>query len=164
MNGLIGGTIRHYHILEQIGQGGMSSVFRASDARDQRRVAIRVLSPYLAHDPQFHARFEREIQLLRRLDHPNIIPILDFGEADGLAYIVMPYYGTGTLHQRLQHGPVDPVEGGRIIGEIAAALTCAQKGGVITATSNRPTSCAMARAMRYSRGSVSPALRTPLIL
>ena len=107
MLGLIGKTLGSYHILEQIGQGGMSSVFKALDLRDQRQVAVKVLSPYIAHEQHFRARFEREVKLLRRLQHSNIVPILDFGEAEGLAYIVMPYIETGTLQDRLQDGPLD---------------------------------------------------------
>ena len=63
MNGLIGRTIGHTHLLEQIGQGGMSSVFLPSDLRDQGRVAIKVLSPCLANEPQFHARFASDRSL-----------------------------------------------------------------------------------------------------
>ncbi len=130
MHGLVGRTIGRYHILEEVGQGGMSSVFRAVELTTNRTVAIKVISPYLANEPQFQARFEREIRLLRRLQHPNIIPILDFGEADGLAYIVMPFIATGTLHERLQQGPLDPVQGGRIIDQIASALTlCPRRRG-----------------------------------
>ncbi len=131
MLGLVGRTIGRYHIVEQVGQGGMSSVFRAVETTTSRTVAIKIISPYLANEPQFKARFEREIRLLRRLQHPNIIPILDFGEAEGLAFIVMPFIATGTLHERLQNGPLDPVQGGRIIDQIASALTCAHEDGVI---------------------------------
>jgi serine/threonine-protein kinase len=131
LNGLIGRTISHYHILEQIGQGGMSSVFRATDLLDGRTVAIKILSPYIAHEERFQARFDREIKLLRRLQHPNIIPILDFGEAEGLAFIVMPHVGSGTLLDRLNQGPLDPRQGGRIIDQVASALTLAHQNGVI---------------------------------
>ncbi|HKY84887.1 MAG TPA: protein kinase [Anaerolineales bacterium] len=131
MLGLIGKTFSHYHILDQIGQGGMSSVFRAVDLKDQRAVAVKVLSPYIAAEPRFQARFQREIKLLHRMQHPNIMPILDFGEVDGLAYIVMPYIGSGTLQERLARGPLDPKEGARIVAQLAAALDCAHQNGVI---------------------------------
>jgi len=131
VNGLIDRTISRYHILEQIGQGGMSSVFRAVELTTNRAVAIKVLSPYLAHEASFQARFEREIKLLRQLQHPNIIPILDFGEAEGLAFIVMPFMGAGTLHERLQKGPLDPVLGGRIVDQLSSALTCSHEQGVV---------------------------------
>ena len=131
MNGLVGRTIGRYRILEQIGQGGMSSVYRAVDVTTSRTVAIKIISPYLANEAQFQARFEREIQLLRRLQHPNIIPILDFGEAEGLAFIVMPFLASGTLHERLQAGPLDPIRGGRIVDQLASGLSYAHENGVI---------------------------------
>jgi len=131
LNGLIGRTISHYTILEQVGQGGMSSVFSAADLADGRVVAMKILSPYIAHEEQFQARFEREIKLLTRLQHPNIIPILDFGEADGLAFIVMPYIASGTLFDRLNRGPLDPRQGGRIVDQMASALMLAHQNGVI---------------------------------
>jgi hypothetical protein len=131
LNGLIGRTISHYTLLEQIGQGGMSSVFRAADLVDGRSVAVKILSPYIAHEERFHARFEREIKLLRQLQHPNIIPILDFGEADGLAFIVMPYLPNGTLLDRLNQRPLEPRQGGRIVDQLASALMLAHQNGVI---------------------------------
>ncbi|MBF8257416.1 MAG: putative Protein kinase, partial [Anaerolineales bacterium] len=131
LNGLIGRTISHYTILEQVGQGGMSSVFSAADLADGRVVAMKILSPYIAHEERFQARFEREIKLLSRLQHPNIIPILDFGEADGLAFIVMPYIASGTLLDRLNRGPLDPRQGGRIVDQMASALMLAHQNGVI---------------------------------
>jgi serine/threonine-protein kinase len=129
--GLIGKTISYYTILEQIGQGGMSSVFSAVDLRDQRVVAVKVLSPYIAHEARFKARFDREIKLLVRLQHPNIMPILDYGEADGLAFIIMPYIGTGTLGDRLLKGPLDPAVGSRIVQQLASALAAAHAAGVV---------------------------------
>ena len=131
MLGLIGKTISHYTILEQIGQGGMSSVFSAVDLRDQRVVAVKVLSPYIAHEARFKARFDREIKLLVRLQHPNIMPILDYGEADGLAFIIMPYIGTGTLGDRLLKGPLDPTVGSRVVQQLASALATAHAAGVV---------------------------------
>jgi len=131
LNGLIGRTISHYTILEQVGQGGMSSVFSAADLTGGGVVAMKILSPYIAHEERFQARFEREIKLLSRLQHPNIIPILDFGEADGLAFIVMPYIASGTLLDRLNRGPLDPRQGGRIVDQMASALMLAHQNGVI---------------------------------
>jgi serine/threonine protein kinase len=131
VSGLIGRTIGRYTILEQIGQGGMSSVYRAVELTTSRPVAMKILSASLAQEPTFHARFNREIRLLRKLQHPNIIPILDAGEAEGLAYIVMPFMARGTLHERLQQGPLDPAQGGRIVDQLASALTYAHENGVI---------------------------------
>jgi serine/threonine protein kinase len=131
VSGLIGRTIGRYTILEQIGQGGMSSVYRAVELATNRPVAMKILSTSLAEDASFHARFEREIRLLRKLRHPNIIPILDSGEAEGLAYIIMPFIARGTLHERLQQGPLDPEQGGRIVDQLASALAYAHENGVV---------------------------------
>ena len=131
MNDLLGRTIGNYRILEQIGQGGMSRVFRALEITTDRQVALKILSPSIAHDPTFQARFEREVRLLRQLQHPNIVPVLDYGQAHGLTYIVMPLIGTGTLHERLRQGPLDPVLGGRMVDQIASALSFAHENGVV---------------------------------
>ncbi len=131
MTELVGRTLANYSILEVIGQGGMATVYRARDQREPRDVAIKVLSPYVAADPKFRGRFDREINLLRRLSHPNIVPILAFGQADGFHYIVMPYLASGTLHERLRAGALLPLEGGRIVAQIASALAFAHEQGVI---------------------------------
>ena len=109
----------------------MSTVFRAVDLRDRRAVAVKVLSPLLAHDVRFKARFDREIKLLSRLKHPNIMPILDFGEADGLSFIVMPYLEPGTLATGCSKGPMDPTDGSRIIDQLASALAAAHEAGIV---------------------------------
>ena len=131
MTELVGRTLANYTILEVIGQGGMATVYRAQDLRDRHVVAIKVLSPYVAADPKFRGRFDREVTLLRRLEHPNIVPILAFGQADGFHYIVMPYVSSGTLHERLRAGPLLPLEGGRIVEQITSALDFAHQQGVI---------------------------------
>jgi len=131
MSELIGRVLGNYHILEQIGRGGMARVFKALDLTHERTVAIKVLSPHLALESNFKARFEREVQVLRELEHPNIVPILDYGEAGGLAYIVMPYMKVGTLSDRLKDGDLTVKESARIIGQIAAALQHAHEVGVV---------------------------------
>jgi len=131
MTELIGRTLGNYTILDAVGQGGMATVYRAQDTRDRRVVAIKVLSPYIAADPKFRGRFDREVDLLRRLEHPHIVPILAFGQADGYHYIVMPYLSGGTLHDRLRMGPVLPLEGGRIVDQISSALEFAHQQGIV---------------------------------
>jgi serine/threonine protein kinase len=131
MTELIGRTFGRYHILEEIGQGGMATVYRALDLAENRPVALKVLAPHLSKDPKFRARFEREVRLQRDLNHPNIVPVLDFGEFDGYAYIVMPYLASGTLQERMQTRPPTPAEGARIIAQVAAALEQAHRQGVV---------------------------------
>jgi serine/threonine-protein kinase len=131
VEGLIGRTLGSYRLLEQIGQGGMSSVYRAEDLRGPRQVAVKILSPLLAPEAHLKERFEREIRLLLRLRHPHIVPILDFGEADEMSFIVMPFVPSGTLHDRLRRGPIDLQQGARLIDQVASALSYAHANGVV---------------------------------
>ncbi len=131
MSELIGRVLGNYHILEQIGHGGMSTVYKAHDLTTEQAVAIKVLSPQLAMEPNFRTRFEREAQVLQGLDHPNIVPILDYGEEGGLAYIVMPYIEVGTLSDYLDNGYLTIEQIARIIDQVTSALQYAHDVGVI---------------------------------
>lgn len=131
MSNLTGKILSHYYLLEQIGLGGMASVFIALDLQTDQKVAVKVLSPHLAQTPQFKIRFRREIELLRTLRHPHIVPILDFGEEEGFAYIVMPYFAHGTLADRMKKGPLTPREGARVMDQLASALQFAHDHGVV---------------------------------
>lgn len=111
-----------YDLVRKIGSGGMSSVFKAIDRESDRAVAVKVLPPGLDEAESFKARFEREARILMRLRHPNIVPILDFGEVDGVYYIVMPLMEVGTLRERINSGPLRPEEGAHIVRQIAEAL------------------------------------------
>ena len=73
-----------YRIERVVGRGGMATVYKAIDQESGQEVAIKVLSPYVAQEPKFKARFEQEIQVLHDLEHPNIVPVLDFGEIGSL--------------------------------------------------------------------------------
>lgn len=128
---LIGKDLGNYHILDQIGRGGMASVYKAQDTTNEELVAVKVLAPQLAVDPTFRARFEREAEVLSALKHPNIVPILDYGREDGVFYIVMPFMEVGGLNDRLNNGFVDPLEGHKIIDQIASALEYAHEEGVV---------------------------------
>src|SRR5207245_10594959 len=92
---MIGQTISHYRILEQIGAGGMGVVYRAHDERLDRDVALKVLSPALAGDKEFLARFRREARTRSKLNHPNIATIHDFETEHGTSFPVMEI-GQGT--------------------------------------------------------------------
>ncbi len=126
-----GQQLGNYHILDQIGQGGMTTVYKAIDAVRNETVAVKVLSPYIAQDPKFKSRFKREIELLLELKHPNVVPVLDYGEDDGLAYIVMPFMPRGTLYNRLESGPLTPQEGVQLIDDVAAGLQFAHDHGIV---------------------------------
>ncbi len=99
--GMSGITIGRYHILEQIGEGGMATVYKAFDTRLERDVAVKVIHPVRQHTAKFLKRFEREAKALAQLSHPNIVKILDYGEYEGQPYLVMEYIPGGTLKQKM---------------------------------------------------------------
>src|SRR3982751_1405552 len=120
-----------YRIEEEIGRGGMASVYLAEDLRHGRKVAIKVLFPAPGHsyEPQ---RFLREIRIAARLSHPQILPVHDSGECDGLLYFVMPYAGCESLRDRLSREGSLPIDAAlRITRAVAAALGYAHRHGVI---------------------------------
>ena len=120
-----------YAITRVLGRGGMATVYLAEDLRHHRNVAVKVLEPDLAQAIG-SSRFLREIEIAARLTHPNILPLHDSGEADGLLYYVMPYIEGESLRERLTREKQLPVEEAvRIIREVADALSCAHSQGVI---------------------------------
>ena len=120
-----------YKVLNLIGAGGMGEVYKARDTRLNRTVAIKVLPPALAADPQFRERFDREARTISQVEHPNICALYDVGEHGGTAYLVMQYLEGETLAQRIAKGALPLGEGIRIATEIADALTKAHGAGVI---------------------------------
>src|ERR687885_917976 len=86
-----------YEIEGEIGQGGMSVVYRARDVRLNRPVALKVLPPELTYDPAIRTRFTREAQTAAQLSHAHIVPIYDVGEREGIAYLVMAIITGGKL-------------------------------------------------------------------
>jgi serine/threonine-protein kinase len=131
MAGLTGQRIGRYEILEQIGRGGMAAVYRAHDVDRDRVVAIKVVAPHLSEDLNFIQRFRLEAQLLTDLRHPNIVPVEDYGELDGYAYLAMPFLKVGTLMDRLLEGPVSPQYGAILVQQISEALQYLHDQGVV---------------------------------
>lgn len=131
MPGMEGQLLGQYRILEQVGQGGMATVYRALDTRTLQEVAIKVLSPTIVGDRRFLRRFRREGEVVSRLKHPNIVPVLAYGEARGYAYLVMPYVRGVSLHSYITEGKVTPESSARWIGQVASALDYAHRQGVI---------------------------------
>lgn len=124
--------IGRYEIQGQIGRGGMATVFRATDTRFQRVVAIKLLPRELLHDARFRARFEREATTVASLEHPAIVPVYDYGEQDGQLYLVMRFMDGGALSERLRaSGPLGLHEIGSIMGRLAPALDEAHERGII---------------------------------
>ena len=86
-----------YRLIEQIGQGGMATVFKGVDTETGWEVAVKVMSPLMAQESQFSKRFKREAEVVMRLKHPNIVPVVDFGRDAGYAYLVMPLLEVGRI-------------------------------------------------------------------
>jgi serine/threonine protein kinase/Tol biopolymer transport system component len=120
-----------YAIERELGQGGMATVYLAHDPRHERHVAIKVLRPDLAAmlGPD---RFLREVRIAANLQHPNILPVYDSGEAGGFLYYVMPYIDGPSLRDHLsQHGEMPVAETARILRDVADALAAAHAKGVV---------------------------------
>ena len=126
-----GETIGPYRIMEQLGQGGMATVYKAYHASLDRYVAIKVLHQAFLEDPNFLARFQREARLVARLEHQNIVPIYDYAEHGGRPYLVMKYIEGDTLKARLHAGPMRREEVSFIIEQVGAGLAYAHKQGIL---------------------------------
>ncbi|RPJ85537.1 MAG: serine/threonine-protein kinase [Acidobacteria bacterium] len=120
-----------YEILSLIGEGGMGQVYRARDARLDRTVALKILPPSLAADPERRARFDREAKAIASLNHPNICTLHDIGAGDGPTFLVMEHLVGETLAARLERGPLPLIEALGIAGDIAEALAAAHRQGVV---------------------------------
>ncbi|MGB2953921.1 MAG: serine/threonine-protein kinase [Gaiellaceae bacterium] len=128
----IGTEFAGYRITSVLGRGGMSVVFAAEHATLGRTVALKLLSPALAADESFRERFARESQLAATLDHPNIIPIYDAGEAEGFLYIAMRHVDGQDLGSLLeQEGPLSLPQTLFYIEQVAAALDHAHEQGLV---------------------------------
>jgi serine/threonine protein kinase len=130
---LEGRTIGRYRLLKGIGQGGMAEVYLAEDERLERQVAIKILPTALAREGNFLARFEREARSAAKLQHPNILPIHDYGQQDGITYLIVPYIPGGTLAQRIAQAR-GPLPLNKVVfwtGEMASALQFAHSQGII---------------------------------
>lgn len=128
---LIGKTVGPYRILEQIGAGGMATVYKAYQPSMDRYIAVKVLPAHLSRDPDFTKRFQREARAISRLEHSHILPVYDYGEYEGTTYIAMRYIKAGTLKDRMSMGGLSFDEINRLISQIGAALDYAHRMGVI---------------------------------
>ena len=127
---LTGQTLGPYRIIEKIGSGGMADVYKAHQKKLDRSVAIKVLPTVLGRDEIFRARFVQEAKAVAQLYHPYIRKVFDYGEQDGITYIVMEYTPNGTL-QGLMGQPLPLREAVEIISRIGEALAYAHQRGVI---------------------------------
>ena len=127
-----GDRVAGYVLEAQIGTGGMAVVFRARDERLGRPVALKLLAPGLAADEGFRQRFIRESRAAAAVDHPNIIPVYEAGEADGALFIAMRYVQGGDARTLIdENGPLPPGRAWAIISQVAGALDSAHRRGVI---------------------------------
>jgi serine/threonine-protein kinase len=135
---LIGRTLGGYRIERKIGIGGMGAVYQATQLRLGRQVALKILSPTLALDQEFAARFIHEGRTIAALEHPNIIPIYEAGEATlagmlaPLSYLAMRYVSGGSLRDLIAcQGPLEPMRALALIDQAAAGLEAAHRRGII---------------------------------
>ena len=126
-----GEQVGPYRIMEQLGQGGMATVYKAYHPSLDRYVAIKVLHQAFLEDPNFHARFQREARVVARLEHPNIVPIHDYAEHEKRPYLVMKFIEGETLKARLQSKTLSPDEIERIVEAVGAGLHYAHKQGIL---------------------------------
>jgi serine/threonine protein kinase len=120
-----------YDITAQIGEGGMGHVFRATDTKLKRQVAIKILPPNVALDAERLARFQREAEVLASLNHPNIAAIYGLEESEGLTALVMELVEGDDLSRRIARGAIPLDEALPIAKQIAEALEVAHEQGII---------------------------------
>src|SRR5262245_28476849 len=130
-----GSRLGPYEIVSAVGRGGMGEVYRATDTRLGRAVAIKVLAPHLAGDPEVRARFEREGRVISSLGHPNICTLFDIGRetapsGDAIDYLVLEFLEGETLDARLARGPLPIDQALRYASQICDALDAAHRAGL----------------------------------
>jgi serine/threonine protein kinase len=126
-----GENIGPYRIIEQLGQGGMATVYKAYHPALDRYVALKVLHPAFLEDPNFLARFQREARLVAKLEHPHIVPIYDFAEHNGQPYLVMKFIEGETLKARLVRGDLTAEDISLVVEAVGTALDYAHRHGIL---------------------------------
>ncbi len=128
----IGTRLLGYRIEELLGRGGMGVVYRAEQLGLGRKVALKLLSPELAESQGYRQRFMRESRMAARLEHPNILPVYEAGEAEGLLYIAMRYVQGSDLAKVLEReGRLRPQRAIDLLDQVAHALDAAHRGGLV---------------------------------
>jgi serine/threonine protein kinase len=127
----IGENVGPYRVVQQLGQGGMATVYKAYHAALDRYVAMKVLHAAFLEEPKFLARFKREARVVAKLDHPNIVPIYDYPDHKGQPYLVMKFIEGETLKARLARGPLSKQEALDIIEAVGEALGYAHERGIL---------------------------------
>jgi WD40 repeat protein/DNA-binding CsgD family transcriptional regulator len=131
MENLTGQTIKGYDLLERIGSGGFGAVYRAYQSTIGREVAVKIILPGYANQPEFIRRFEAEAQLVARLEHLHIVPLYDYWREPGGAYLVMRWLRGGSLKEALRERPFDLAPAALLLNQVASALATAHANQVI---------------------------------
>jgi eukaryotic-like serine/threonine-protein kinase len=127
----IGRVLSHYRLEERLGAGGMGLLYRATDLKLGRAVAIKLLARHLVSDETAKARFVREARAASALDHPNIANVHEIGEEESELFIVMALYDGETLKQRLEKGKLAVEEAVAILRQVALGLEAAHRAGIV---------------------------------
>src|SRR3990172_3526913 len=114
-----------YEIIEQLGRGGMATVFKARHTVLERDAALKFLDLAFLEDPEFVKRFRHEARVIAGLDHPNIVPVFDFSEHDGLPYLFIKFVEGETLKARLGRGRLSRAESALMTQAIGSGLSYA---------------------------------------
>ncbi len=128
---LVGQTLGKYRIVALLGHGGMATVYQGLQPGVDRMVAIKVLPPHPGQNEDFVARFRLEARTIARLQHPHILPLYDYGDENGILYLVMPWVGGGSLADRIARGPLPVEEVVNTTRQIGGALDYAHRQGII---------------------------------
>lgn len=123
-------TIGQYELIDLLGSGGMASVYRGYQKSIDRYVAVKLIKEDQSN-PTFQKRFEREVQIISRLDHPHIVPVYDFGKEDGLMYLAMRLVEGGSLDDRMQSRALSFRQIAKMLDQIASALESAHANGIV---------------------------------
>ncbi|MCB0200999.1 MAG: serine/threonine protein kinase, partial [Anaerolineae bacterium] len=127
---LIGHTLGRYTIESLLGRGGLAAVYKANDLLWEVPVAVKILPEFFATEEEHRQRFQREASTMANLIHPNIMPVRDYGQAEGVTYFVMDYAEGGTLEDRMRH-PVSLEETARLLLPVVSAVEYAHHQGVV---------------------------------
>lgn len=128
---MVGRTLSHYEIRDEIGRGGMGIVYKARDVNLNRDVALKVLPPELVKDPERRLRFAQEAQAAAALQHPNVAVVYEIGEDDGTTFIAMELVPGEQLSSILSRGPIPPERAAALAVQIGAGLSKAHGTGVV---------------------------------
>ena len=136
-----GAAIAHYRIVSLLGQGGMGAVYLADDTRLGRRVALKILPPEMAADPERMQRFVQEARLASALTHPNVATIYEIGQDKELWFLAMEYVEGEPLSDRIRQGPLKTPKSSPLAWRLPTRSTMRTPRESYIAISSRPISC-----------------------